>query len=86
MNAYDNLLRLSIAIVNGHYGNSKAWQGADVVIVSQVPVVEEGGFYPAPRYVITSHATELSWLFEQVREIFMEIDDYGFLKEEIFGG
>ncbi len=40
---------------------------------------------PAPRYVVTSHASELSWLFEQVRNIFIEIDDYGFLKEEIFG-
>jgi len=61
------------------------WQGADVIITSKSPIVEEGGFYPAPRYVVTSHASELSWLFEQVRDIFMEIDDYGYLKEEIFG-
>ena len=61
------------------------WQGADVVITSKSPCIEEGGFYPAPRYVVTSHAAELSWLFEQVRDIFMEIDDYGYLKEEIFG-
>ena len=61
------------------------WQGADVVITSKPQIVEEGGFYPAPRYVVTSHAPELSWLFEQIRDIFIEINDYGFLKEEIFG-
>ena len=27
----------------------------------------------------------MSWLFEQIRDIFIEINDYGFLKEEIFG-
>ena len=47
--------------------------------------MKEDSFYPAPRYVVTAHASELSWLFEQVRNIFIEIDDYGFLKEEIFG-
>jgi aldehyde dehydrogenase (NAD+) len=61
------------------------WQGADVVITSKSPTIDEGGFYPAPRSVVTAHASELSWLFEQVRDIFMKIDDYGYLKEEIFG-
>ena len=85
MDAFAKLMRLSTEIVNGQSGHSSMWQGADVIITSKSPIVEEGGFYPAPRYVVTSHASELSWLFEQVRDIFMEIDDYGYLKEEIFG-
>jgi hypothetical protein len=47
--------------------------------------VEEGGFYPSPRYVVTSHAGELSWLFEQIRDVFMDNEEYGLFKEEIFG-
>lgn len=85
MNAFTKLVLLSAEIVNGQSGNSTLWQGADVVITNKPPIIEEGGFYPAPRYVVTSHASELSWLFEQVRNIFMEIDGYGVLKEEIFG-
>jgi hypothetical protein len=85
MTIYSNLVNLSTTIVNEQSGSSGLWQGADVVITNKSPVIEEGGFYPAPRYVVTSHAPELSWLFEQVRDIFMQIDDYGFFKEEIFG-
>jgi hypothetical protein len=85
MNAFTNLVNLSTSITNGQLGNSRMWQGADVVVTSKSQVIEEGGFYPAPRYVVTSHASELSWLFEQVRNVFMEVDDYGHLKEEIFG-
>ena len=85
MDAFAKLVRLSTEIVNGRSGSSSMWQGADVVITIKPPIVEEGGFYPSPRYVVTFHGPELSWLFEQIRNIFIEIDDYGFLKEEIFG-
>jgi hypothetical protein len=85
MDAFAKLVRLSAEIVSGQSGSSSLWQGADVVITSKSPIVQEGGFYPSPRYVVTSHAGELSWLFEQIRNIFMEIEDYGVLKEEIFG-
>ena len=85
MNAFAKLVLLSTEIVNGQSGNSTLWQGADVVITNKPPIVKEDSFYPAPRYVVTAHSSELSWLFEQVRNIFIEIDDYGFLKEEIFG-
>ena len=85
MNIDTNLVNLSVSIANGQSGNSRMWQGADVVITSESPIIDGGGFYPAPRYIVTSHASELSWLFEKVRDIFMEIDDYGYLKEEIFG-
>lgn len=85
MSAIRNLVLLSTSIVNGRYGNSRLWQGADVAITNSSTVVEEGGFYPAYRYVVTTYASELSWVFEQVRDIFMEIDNYGLFKEEIFG-
>jgi len=85
MNAYTKLVRLSNEIVDGRSGSSNLWQGADVIITSKSPISDEGGFYPAPRYVVTFHAHQLSWLFEQIRDVFIEIEDYGFLKEEIFG-
>ena len=85
MNIQSNLVKLSTSIVDGQSGNSRMWQGADVVVTSKSPAIEEGGFYPTPRYVVTSHASELSWLFEQVRNIFMDVVDYSYLKEEIFG-
>ena len=85
MNTFTKLVRLSTEIANGQSGKSTMWQGADVVITNKAPIVKDASFYPAPRYVVTTYASELSWLFEQVRNIFMEIDDYGFLKEEIFG-
>lgn len=85
MNLHESLVRLSTEIVAGKFGRSSLWQGADVVIANKTPIVREDGFYPAPRYVETQHASELSWLFEQIRNLFVDIDDYGFLKEEIFG-
>ncbi len=85
MNTFTKLVRLSTEIANGDYSVSSAWQGADVVITNKMPEIQKGGFYPTARYVITSHPSELSWLFEQIRDVFKDIDDYGFLKEEIFG-
>jgi hypothetical protein len=85
MNAFPKLVRLSSEIVSGQFGSSGLWQGADVAITSKSPIVQDGGFYPAPRYVVTSHARELSWLFERIRDVFMDNDEYGLIKEEIFG-
>jgi len=85
MNTFGRLLNLSSEISSGQFGKSSLWQGADVVVASEPSVSKNAGFYPEPRYVVTSHAAELSWLFEQIRNIFMENEDYGVLKEEIFG-
>jgi hypothetical protein len=82
MNAYTKLVRLSNEIVDGRSGSSSLWQGADVIITSKSPISDEGGFYPAPRYVVTFHAHQLSWLFEQIRDVFIEIEDYGFIPTE----
>lgn len=66
---------------------SEEWGGADVVISRKVPPKQsERGFYPEPRYVITSYSFELSWLFERLRNAFYaeeRID--GCSKIEFFG-
>jgi hypothetical protein len=57
--------------------------GAGVVIASHPPP-SSGGFYPAPRYVVTEHALELSWLFESLWRSFSGVLDYA-TKFEFFG-
>jgi hypothetical protein len=42
-------------------------------------------FYPDPRFVITNHVGELSWLFERLMLVFSEIEEYWLWKEEFFG-
>lgn len=48
------------------------WGGADVVITREEPVLNPDGFYPDPRFVVTEHALELSWLFEQLYAVFRD--------------
>lgn len=60
------------------------WVGADVVITSKQPQIEPGGFYPDPRFVVTPHAAQLSWLFFQLRDAFLPLYD-GNSKIELFG-
>jgi hypothetical protein len=51
----------------------RIWSGADVVIANKVTQrLDEGSFYPDPRYVVTPHAAELSWLFERLRDAFYD--------------
>jgi len=63
---------------------SKDWGGADVVITSQKPESKGDGFYPEPRYVVTVHAPQLSWLFVQLRNVFSVLLD-GTTKIEFYG-
>lgn len=63
---------------------SEEWGGADVGITSQKPKPWSGGFYSEPRYVVTPHAPELSWLFEQLQSVFSDLLD-GTTKIELFG-
>jgi hypothetical protein len=60
------------------------WGGADVVVTTEQPHYEPGGFYPEPRTVVTPHAGQLSWLFYQLRDIFFDLYD-GNSKIEMFG-
>jgi hypothetical protein len=69
----------------GNVGMATPWQGADVVILKKAPSPSQGNFYPDPRFVETMYVEELSWLFEQLRDIFRNIEGYGAWKEEFFG-
>jgi len=66
-------------------GTSRPWQGADVVITRRAPAPSSENFYPDPRFVETRFVGELSWLFEQLRDVFMASEGYGAWKEEFFG-
>ncbi len=69
----------------GNIGSAGPWQGADVVILKKAPAPSQGNFYPDPRFVETTYVEELSWLFEQLRDIFWTNEGYGAWKEEFFG-
>ncbi len=88
MSTADLLKRIESDISNRTIPRStRLWGGADVVILEQTPEnMQHEGFYPEPRSVVTRHARELSWLFEQVRDAFFaehRID--GETKIEFFG-
>lgn len=63
------------------------WGGADVIISAVAPPPSTGdGFYPEPRFVVTEHSFELSWLFERLRDAFYaEARLDGCSKIEFFG-
>ncbi len=63
------------------------WTGAGVAIRKPAsPVPTSDGFRPAPRLVVTEHALELSWLFEELgRAFFAEGRIDGNSKGEFFG-
>lgn len=68
------------------FGRARPWGGADVGISSTPPEPHGSGFYPEPRYVVTVHAAELSWLFEQLWQSDSAIRNIaGSNKEEFFG-
>lgn len=76
---------LSSKVASNSIGKANHWQGADVVISEKPLKIEPNSFYPAPRSVVTSFSSELSWLFESLRDLFIDLDGYGFWKEELFG-
>ena len=85
MKLMTHLEALSEKITGGKVGSAKPWAGADVVICRQRPSTSSEGFYPDPSYVVTKHVEKVSWLFEQIRDVFCEEDGYGYWKEELFG-
>ncbi|MGA2701009.1 MAG: hypothetical protein ABSH35_07920 [Isosphaeraceae bacterium] len=80
------LSTLSTEILAGRFDHaSQAWGGADVAITDRPPKPSSADdFYPEPRYVVTKHALELSWLFESLRDIFSPVLD-GATKIEFYG-
>ena len=81
----DKIQELHRQVEAGSIGTAAPWQGADVVILKKAPAPSEGNFYPDPRFVETKFVEELSWLFEQLRDIFWKSEGYGAWKEEFFG-
>jgi hypothetical protein len=81
-NSLDNVARL---VAQDKWGISDLWGGADVGIVTILPTTSSGDWRPDPRYIKTVHASELSWLFKEVRDMFMVTNGYGMWKEEFFG-
>jgi len=81
----DQIKGLLKKVEAGNVGMATPWQGADVVILKKAPSPSQGNFYPDPRFVETMYVKELSWLFEQLRDIFWKNEGYGAWKEEFFG-
>jgi hypothetical protein len=66
MKTIEELRRIESLLPGGSLPRARAWGGADVVI-SKTPDQNPGsGWYPDPRYVVTRHVRELSWLFENL--------------------
>ena len=48
----------------------KLWVGARIIISLKPQNIQDFGFYPAPFEIITPYAQELSWIFNDLRDIF----------------
>jgi len=84
---FENLDSLAHAISRGEFGQADPWNGADVCVLGRnEPYANpKGSFYPDDRFLRTVYVPEVSWLFEQLRDLINRIDGYGFWKEEFFG-
>ncbi len=82
--AKTKLENLAARVLRGDTGTADMWGGADVVISPYEPPASAPGFYPEPRRVVVASASELSWLFFQLRDIFNAYLN-GQTKIEFFG-
>ena len=72
---WDDIATLKKYIADGNeLYKSLPFGGAGVCIVSALPRRRKGdvSFYPDPRYVVTCHSRELSWIFEELYRIFTD--------------
>jgi hypothetical protein len=83
----EELDSLSKLVISGKTGKAQPWRGADVVVTDKLELgnSEVDSFYPSPRFVITDHVSEVSWLFEKLALIFSNEKNYSAWKEEFFG-
>lgn len=81
----EKLLELKNRVRSNEIGTAKPWGGAGVQIVEVSPENVVDGFYPDPRSLETEFVAELSWLFEEVQNVFSEFEGFGLWKEELFG-
>lgn len=81
----NDLIKLSQLIKEDKISKAdREWGGADVIITNRQPELSKNNFYPEPRYVVTKFSLELSWLFNQLKDIFSELID-GMTKIEFYG-
>lgn len=85
MEVDDRLRSLAETVIESGVGREPHDRFADVALVRVQPLSEAPGFYPEDRYFVTQHVEEVAWLFVQIRDIFVQLDGYGFWKEELFG-
>jgi hypothetical protein len=81
------LARLDLRLAAGNYPQPKRlWGGAGVVVTgTPPPPPREDDFYPPPRYVVTEHASELSWLIKRIWDACRPVVGGGENKDEFFG-
>ena len=81
----EQLLSLLSIIETGNVPKAKEdWGGADVGVVKSQPKPTQDSFYPDPKYVVTTHYLELSWVMEEITRIFRGQLDY-ISKYEFYG-
>lgn len=73
----EQLFHLLSTIETGNVPKAQAdWGGADVAVVKSEPKPKPDSYYPDPKYVVTKHHLELSWLMEEITGIFRGQLDY----------
>lgn len=83
--AVEQFAALARMIAEGDWGYAEPWQGADVVVVDVAPTPTPNAWLPDYEYVVTPYVRELSWVFEQARDVVKDHDGYGSFKYEFFG-
>ena len=80
----DRIETLAAQVAAARVRSARLWGGAGVVLSTTPPAPTKPSFYPDPRYVVTPHAREVSWLLVKLRDAFyshpLMLD-----KEELFG-
>ena len=77
MTLSEKLEAIAARVGAGRIGSRKPWGGADLVISATPSALPaEPTFYPEPRYVVTPHSRELSWLFESLGDAFSGVIDF----------
>ena len=85
MEITEQLDELARKISANQHLTSRLWGGAGVVITNETQTPSGPGFYPDPDVVVTPYAPELSWLFEELRDVAIDMTDYAMWKPEYFG-
>jgi hypothetical protein len=81
----NDLIKLSQLIKEDKISKAdREWGGADVVITNLQPELSNNSFYPDSRHVVTKFSLELSWLFNELKDVFSGLID-GMTRIEFYG-